>query len=134
MGGIIRVRNNQTLEQACEAYGLQLEPEFWLPNGRRAAIDEKMRYYFPPGQKEPIYIDEVIEGDPRRLRTKLGIVRLKIGEEIILVQNNISFEEAFKKGTLRFKHHLSSSRMGKERRLVRGRSGNSYLPTQTEKC
>jgi hypothetical protein len=100
MGGIIRVRNNQTLEQACEPFGIQLEPEFWLPNGRRAAIDEKMRYYFPPGQKEPIYIDEVIDGDPRRLRTKLGVVRLEIGEEIILIQNNTSFKKAFEMGDI----------------------------------
>jgi hypothetical protein len=51
MGGIIRVNNNQTLEQACEPYGIQLEPEIWLPNGRRAAIDEKMRYIAHPVRK-----------------------------------------------------------------------------------
>jgi hypothetical protein len=72
----------------------------WLPNGRRAAIDEKMRHFFPSSPKEVTYIDEVIEGDPRRLRVRLGVVRLKIGEEIILVQNNQSFEEAFKKGEI----------------------------------
>jgi hypothetical protein len=59
-----------------------------------------MRYYFQPGLKEVIYIDEVIEGDPRRLKSKVGVVRIKIGEEVLLVQNNTSFEEAFKKGEI----------------------------------
>jgi hypothetical protein len=104
-GRIFKAHNKLTVEQVCEKHGIRFERDFWLPNGKKAAVEDKLRYYFPPGE-EIQYIDEVIPGDPRKLRKKVGLVKLRIEGKSIVVQNNQSFEEAFTKKSIEIQTEL----------------------------
>jgi hypothetical protein len=94
-GGIYRVHTSLTIEQVVIKFDLPISYEYWLPNGRKVACEEKLRHMFPPGTNQTHFVDEVIPGESRKKLKELGPVMLKIGEKTITILNNQTFEEAF---------------------------------------
>jgi hypothetical protein len=53
--------------------------EFWLPSGKRADADCKMRCYFPPSLETIRVIDEVVSHDPEKMKKGwIGCLKLSL--------------------------------------------------------
>jgi hypothetical protein len=66
--------------------------EFWLPSGKRADADSKMRCYFPPSLETVRVIDEVVSCDPDKMKKGwIGQAKLSFGGESYEVSNNSLF-------------------------------------------
>jgi hypothetical protein len=94
-GSVYKVHTSLTIEQMGMKFDFETGYEYWLPNGRKVASEEKLRHMFPPGLNQTHFVDEAIPGEPRRHVKELGPVILKIGNSMITVLNNQTFEEAF---------------------------------------
>jgi hypothetical protein len=68
-GRVFKVINKLTFDQICEKHEVDIGDLLWLPNGDRAVSGEKLSHLFPPGLEEIRYVDEVIPGDPHRLKS-----------------------------------------------------------------
>jgi hypothetical protein len=96
LGRTFKVSNRKTFQEVYERYFRKEDvDEVWLPSGKRVDAASKIRYFFPPSQ-DIRFIDEVENGDPRKLRKGwVGLVTLSMGEGSHEVPNGFTFEDYF---------------------------------------
>jgi hypothetical protein len=89
-----------TFRYVYERNDIHLEDdEVWLPSGKRASVDDKLRYFFPPGTEVVQIVDEVLQNDPLKLgKRRPGMVKLRLEDKVFSVANNQPFEEAILRG------------------------------------
>jgi hypothetical protein len=97
-GRVFKLSNKLTFGEAFRKVNKEFDAdEVWLPSGKRADVDEKIRYYFAPSLEGIHALDEVVYADAPRLKKGwMGTVNIRFEGDVYSISNTRTFASFLK--------------------------------------